>query len=422
MLRSTRAIRCAKQVVALGAIAVGFGCGAASSSGDDELCDLLEGAEASCEGDDCASALARDCEVLPEVVTPSFRDAVIECLQDFGAPLQCLDDAAQSSLATSEFERFSETMCLACGDGTSECIALVQDGLGETDFARAGKLTRALSSDVISEIEESCTASDGCAAAFESCATSTLARTIPTETARCLVGGILDGTDANCDQGSGNETSGTGDAGGDENGDDDAGDSGVPDDDGGSDDETGGGPDSCVTEGCACQFNDECEGDLVCIDQQCSAPLVCEDDPNEPNDAEGAATYLPPIGDSDSEGSSILAELDGATDVDWYRYQGSDNIGSLVNPAIYTSIFSLESCIFIECLGGAEYTNVDCPEGTNQKPSASGIPGCCSTNSEGFQMHFACDDTFTDDSANVYMRVSGGPADLCQQYSIDYHF
>jgi hypothetical protein len=171
-------------------------------------------------------------------------------------------------------------------------------------------------------------------------------------------------------------------------------------------------------------FNEDCAGDLMCLDDVCMASAECGDDPNEPNNGDIQATFLPPIGDNDGEGSMVAGELESANDIDWFRYEGSDNINGQVNPYAQLNVVALELCIYAECNEGLDATNLACPEGTTQQPSPSGRPGCCATNTMGFELDMSCGgfNPIGDDSAIIYMSVNGSEPGVCQEYTLTYHF
>ena len=169
-------------------------------------------------------------------------------------------------------------------------------------------------------------------------------------------------------------------------------------------------------------FSEDCGPGLECAGNICTTGQQCNP-PHEPNNTENQAHWLPGITDHDSDGSSIMGQLDGNTDVDWFAYHGTDVWNAIVNPWASVNVNALELCIHAECVNGLENTNVTCPQGTTQQPSSGGRPGCCGTNTgNGFELNLSCGGWFGDDSAYIYMRVAGAQAGVCQNFTLSYHF
>jgi hypothetical protein len=162
---------------------------------------------------------------------------------------------------------------------------------------------------------------------------------------------------------------------------------------------------------------------LICVDNVCVAALQCDDDPTEPNDNETDAYFLGQIGDGDGEGSTIISELSGPDDTDWFSFDGLDNFGGIVNPYAQLNVQALALCMYAECHEGLGATSVTCPDGTTQQPSPAGRPGCCASNTTGFELAPSCGSTgFDDDSAYIYISVSGSEPGVCQEFTLSYHF
>lgn len=185
-------------------------------------------------------------------------------------------------------------------------------------------------------------------------------------------------------------------------------------------DSSSGDPCPVGTLGCACDVG-ACDSDLVCVADVCEAIDDCAVDGYEPNESEDAAVYLGVLGDGDDPGS-IAATLDHADDVDWFTYDGEDNVG--LPPGVapgrdLTASGGLRLCKFLECPDGIEVTEVTCPDGSDLAQSPSGRPGCCATGSI-MMPDFNCSGG-TDDSAFVYIRLDMADAQ-CVDYTVSYEF
>ena len=171
--------------------------------------------------------------------------------------------------------------------------------------------------------------------------------------------------------------------------------------------------------GCACDQG-LCEAGLRCVEDVCEMPEACEPDLLEPNDEENAPTLLGEISDDDDDGSSVFGTLEGAHDVDWFRYTGDDTLLANVNPARFAKASgSLRLCKFAECEGGIDVTAFDCPAETESATSPAGRPGCCAP------MGIALDDADCtdgiDDDMQVFLRVDQA-GEQCVAFELVYHY
>lgn len=357
-------------------------------------------------------------------MAPAYAEAVERCMLGLGDPMGCLSSAVGQTPSSAELSEFATTFCLECGGGAGPCEGEVQDGTASSDAARAGRLARTLDIAVLDEVTRQCATGDDCEAGFYDCAVDILSRSLPDETAACMGEAVVlgapdevdcsgTGGDDVADVGQDSDTGGTADDNGDDNDTgDDATDDGMLDDSG-----------ECSEAGCACMFTEDCDAGLTCNGDFCIEPTECEPDDNEPNGDEDTATFLPPIGDSDEPGSQLSALLDHPTDVDWFRYEGADNVGAFVNPYAQVNVVALEVCIYAECTNGLENTDLTCPKGTTQSPSPGGRPGCCAANTMGFELDLSCTvNPFGSDDATVYMSVTGSEPSICQEYTLSYHY
>ena len=137
----------------------------------------------------------------------------------------------------------------------------------------------------------------------------------------------------------------------------------------------------------------------------------------EPNDSEMVAYDFGGINDCDSSGKTINAAIVGVSDVDWYTYEGSDDLGCLVDPncVLVTSGGVARICKFAECLGGG--TDVTCKGGSVAETSPQGRQGCC--NQQGFGMDLEC--SGISDDADMYIRVDH-LAGSCVEYTLSFHY
>lgn len=198
---------------------------------------------------------------------------------------------------------------------------------------------------------------------------------------------------------------------------------------------------------------------------------ICENDDHEPNDAPTAATELADLTDENVEPTPELSGVIDGTDTDWYVYAGEDVYGlTVVDPeqSFESPATILRLCAYFWCssteawgapaigseggsgaggsgAGGGPPTHI-CPEGTEEVTEdlsayqhdgqALGLAtGCCTTaGTSGFHLggyyptvHWPldCPGTLDSDSMLVFLRVekyATQPAELCQPYTVLYHF
>lgn len=173
--------------------------------------------------------------------------------------------------------------------------------------------------------------------------------------------------------------------------------------------------------GCVCDGG-ACVDDHVCQDGVCTAALVCDGDAESPGEAEDAPTPLADITDNDDDFHQVTGVLSGATDVDWYKFHGSDTLGYYAEPTVdlLTMGSGLRLCMFFECdNGGVAQTDLDCPDGTKFAISGDLRPGCC--HSAGFQVT-GLDCAGNDESSQIFIRLDQPAADTCVDYEFKAHF
>ncbi len=145
---------------------------------------------------------------------------------------------------------------------------------------------------------------------------------------------------------------------------------------------------------------------------------ACADTGFEPNNSETNATSLGALGDCDgSNASFVQAHVANASDVDWYRYAGSDT-GCFVDPEAEIDV-DLRVCIFGTCDTGA--TSISCAQGS-PATSPDGHSGCCRSTKGKVELNLACGGPLTDENARIYMSVDDAGASQCTAYELKYHF
>jgi hypothetical protein len=144
----------------------------------------------------------------------------------------------------------------------------------------------------------------------------------------------------------------------------------------------------------------------------------------ESNQSEDTAFKLKAeaISDCDGAGDSVSGTIAGADDIDWFFYEGNDQMGCVVNPTrgMSTAFSGLRLCVFFQCLNGT--TTLTCPSSTTAATSPHNRIGCCG--SAGFEVEdLECSGTW-DEHVYVYMRVDdpAATAETCSDYVLSYHY
>jgi len=164
-----------------------------------------------------------------------------------------------------------------------------------------------------------------------------------------------------------------------------------------------------------------------------AGPPVCNEQDAEPNDARGDAVDLGFITDDDDDGASRMGTLAGTSDVDWYRFNGTesdvdwyrfngtDEYVLIVDPtAGLSAAVTLRLCMYVTCEVGA--TLLTCPTGTTAEIGAEGLEGCCWNRVDAALLSVDVECEGTDDDALVEMRVDQAPLNTCLNYSLSYHY
>ncbi len=150
-----------------------------------------------------------------------------------------------------------------------------------------------------------------------------------------------------------------------------------------------------------------------------TGPLPCPAVDLEPNDTESSAVKLTDINDCDGSGGSFAGVVSGGSDVDVFRYRGSDTFGCVVDPTASTTE-PVRLCIFVRCTSFLTKIN-SCPKGLPQTWGTTGIDGCCADSGGSVQVDYTCTDVGTSDTADVFLRIDQPGGTSCQNYSVKYH-
>lgn len=147
---------------------------------------------------------------------------------------------------------------------------------------------------------------------------------------------------------------------------------------------------------------------------------ACSDPgPGEPNDTLVNAYQLPPISDCNSDAAMVSGMLGpngpNGGDVDWYKYDGSDTFGCVVDPTRQLIGPTMRVCKYLGCTAA----QVTCPSGS-QFDVFAGKPGCCWMGGAEVTASLNCNGT--DDSSTVYIRVDHPNGPGCETYQLNYHF
>lgn len=170
----------------------------------------------------------------------------------------------------------------------------------------------------------------------------------------------------------------------------------------------------------SCDDGDACTMGDSCASGTCTGtPML---DAYEGNDSRGAAYDLGGVSDRDTFGEESFndAALYPDGDQDWFHYFDDDDVGGSIYPQVYLqdipSGSNYDLCVTVDCEDGID--SLDCEMGTKV-----GTDTCCSRNAgnadERVRIDHSCD-TFTDDSATIYVHVTKveGPSSCTTPYEI----
>lgn len=192
---------------------------------------------------------------------------------------------------------------------------------------------------------------------------------------------------------------------------------------GGSSGSTGASSTGCMvgTQGCGCSEEaPACDKGLACVEDICVEPLCPMDDEDPANDIPQEAIDLGAFNDG-GNGDTIISQLSGADDVDWWSYTCNDTLLEELDPARQiTSVEPLRVCKYLDCVTGGNPTQFECPENATQEMIDFGfLEGCCVDDGSSFNIDYNCPDS-DNDAVIVYVRVDEGPKDTCADYQIDF--
>lgn len=188
-----------------------------------------------------------------------------------------------------------------------------------------------------------------------------------------------------------------------------------------ADESTAGAEDRCPpgTDGCPCDIGSTCEGDLMCVEGTCLAEIPCDEPEGEPNDDEASAIDLG-MATCGQDPTVTSGGLDGE-DVDWFRYALQSAMFCFDTPsAAVTADLEVEVCMYAVC--GQADPNVSCfgSGGLQMAMSPDGLPGCCGNGATGLPQA-GCGFQQTP-PASVEVSVTGGAADACTPYELEWSY
>lgn len=174
--------------------------------------------------------------------------------------------------------------------------------------------------------------------------------------------------------------------------------------------------------GCACDetSDPECEAGTLCSRAGICEATACGMQKDEPNGDPFEPGNLGDFSDDDDP-AMFASQLDGDTDVDWWRYTCSDSLlGSLDPNFAFTLPETGRVCVFLDCQQGGNPT-FDCPAGTEPANAPiDNLPGCCVVDADTFEIdNHNCPDS-SNDAVDVYLRVDMGAEDACTAYDAMY--
>jgi len=156
--------------------------------------------------------------------------------------------------------------------------------------------------------------------------------------------------------------------------------------------------------------------------QDAGPPPVCTEQDAEPNDARLEPVNLGTLTDDDDDGSEVMGTLAGVDDVDWFSYNGTDELFLIVDPeASLDAQVAIRLCMFVTCDEGA--TLLSCPGGTEAIIGGEGLEACCWNRVDAAILSMDVDCDGFDEDARVELRVDQAPDnDACVNYSLSYHY
>ena len=143
-------------------------------------------------------------------------------------------------------------------------------------------------------------------------------------------------------------------------------------------------------------------------------------DKDDQGGSETLAKQLPATDDCDNNEKIVSGTMNGAVDVDFYKFNVSDKFGCLFQPHFEAKTAATEVCVFVSCGSGAATIN-SCAGGV-AATSEIGLKGCCASGPANVTPDWDCPGFTDDDSAQLFVRVRQPSAKACLPYSWSYHF
>lgn len=177
---------------------------------------------------------------------------------------------------------------------------------------------------------------------------------------------------------------------------------------------------ACVSKVCASDsYCCTASWDNICVDTSASLCGLCPgacSDPGDPNSTAELARELPAMSDCSGTRSVAGVIASGTSDVDFYKFWGSDDFGCSVTPSATVSTPGLKLCVWSTC--AYKYLCTIAPAAPILSGSGS---GCCANTPATISINTDCDGI--SDDAWIYMKVYGGPETAaCSAYQLDYHY
>ncbi len=417
----------------------GGGGGKSTPTPGEQLCQSVASYVSACgQATACDKAMVADCASVVDLLSEPYLNAVRSCIESGGSPAGCFASSLSGLTPSAAQKSFATTFCDQCAGGVvpgCEGVFFSASSTVPDELKLAGKLILPMSDSLVSALESECATANPltCTAQFSSCFQQVVAkRAVPTETAKCLVDGLINGdsggggcgdagvggsggaggsgaTGGSGGVGGSGATGASGGAGGSgAGGSGGSGGAGGAGGNGGSGGAGGAGGNggSGGAGGSGGSGGTGGTGGLGGTGGAGCSPG------NEPNETQNVATSLGTVGDCSSD-QTVSAGLNGNTDVDFYSFDGTDGV-CIVNPSASTTA-KVRLCMYASCTG----LTLTCSSGTTS--TVSGLQGCCTTpNGGSVALDINC--SGINDNAKVYLRVDGGAAAQCTPYSVTYTY
>lgn len=149
-------------------------------------------------------------------------------------------------------------------------------------------------------------------------------------------------------------------------------------------------------------------------------PAQTCDDKDDSIGSETGAKQLPATSDCDNDEKVVSGVMNGAVDVDFFKFSVADKFGCSFDPHFEAKTAGTEVCVFVSCGSGAA-TITKCDGGV-QATSDIGTKGCCAAAPANVTPEWDCPGFTDNDSATVFVRVRQPAGNACLPYSWSYHF